>query len=251
MVNFTTMSLSDIVQELTIRLGKQRSEHLDYTTIVVCINRAIQEVCAATLQYKEWYYVKTLSVSDGDALPLDFLKVSRVICSHGTAYSEARYADPKEFNEVDYWKINGFNRSTNADPVYTIWGGLIYLSPSTRHQTGVAPNGYYYSTATVTGKLEYYAMPTQLAASSDAVAVPYDYWDYIILAALRRLGTYLSDPSMILNVQRDLGSVGQKILNRYMDIKKAEARQIDSFVEPVPPVVPVPPQEGEARVSLI
>lgn len=254
MVNFYEITLGDLYLEVVVRLGNQRNEHLDWTTITLFINRALQEVAISTLQYKEWYFTKTIDVTDGMALPLDYIKFTRVICNQTAGhYFEARYCDPKEFNALDYWKQTGWTRRTYENPIFTLWGSpvSIYLSPSTRTQTGTAPQGYYYVPSTVTGKLEYYTLPARLVNPTDAVQIPYDYFDYIVLATMRRVCSYVSDPQMLVSIQRELGGATQKIINRYSEVRKVERRQIDSFIEPVIPIVPPTSQEGEAKVSLV
>lgn len=265
MIGYSFMTLQQVYDDVIGRLDTHRiAENVDFSTIRRYVNRAIREIVALTLPYKDWAYVQTLDVQHRTILPQRFIKHVRVLLSADgqSPYNEARFVAPREFYTTTDWsRGNQLNRASLERPVFTIWAAQdvgdtgsrlrILLSPNTEYQTGTAPTGYQYYTDNVRGKMECYLAPADLVNGGESLPVPYEYEEIIILLTLMRVYAKTAQPELLQQIQGTLALQRQAILQRYSEKKRTEKRELDSFVEPVIPLVSSPGQEGEASKDLL
>jgi hypothetical protein len=224
-------------------MGKNRKvENIDWTTIVIMINRAIQETMINTLAYKQWSYYKTCVVSHGTSIPRDFIRQIRCLVSKTghPPFNEARHVQAEEFNNLHYWKKNVYwNSSSPSNPIYSFWGDnlqqFIMISPNTTYQTGTCPDGYVYNLHDMSGILEYYYMPADLVNNDGAVEIPFEYWELLILGVMRRIYLYQSEPIMIAAIQKETQAYSVNLENRFLGLRTSEKRVLDNFTEEVIP----------------
>ena len=147
MILYSSMTVREAIDEILDKVSQlQTATNLDYKTVWMFLNRARREVFARTIAYKDSSYVKTVSVTNGIALPADFTRKLRVILQDGAGeFVEARFVAPQE-----WWRLTNTARqhtvaaATPRFPVYTIWGSTNNVNDDNVH--------FYCWPQTLTGK---------------------------------------------------------------------------------------------------
>jgi hypothetical protein len=269
MILYKDIALKEFYNTIIMRMGKHRTEeNSDYITIVNFINASIKETMKTTMMYKDWAYISTISVQHKTILPRNFVKPIRVLVStNGEApYKEARMADPKEIYTVTDWRdLYSWNRATKQNPIYTIWGDRqmslsaqampsrlsIYLYPNTEYQTGTAPAGYIYHNYEVLGIMDCYLMPDNIFEDSDILSIPYEFIELVVLLTLARCLSKTTPINILTDIQQQVMVEQQRITSLFTKNRIAGKKQLTSYIEPVQPLVPPPPVQGEAPQVLV
>ncbi|KKN79174.1 hypothetical protein LCGC14_0341910 [marine sediment metagenome] len=258
MVSYSNITLGEVFHEVISAINKYRSGmNIDYTTITNFVNRAVIEVVTKTLPFKDWAYVSSVNVTNQMQLPVNYLKYQRVLLSEDGdyPYQEARYVDIREYYTLTNW-LNGhsWNRSSEEKPVFTIWGtGLrptIFLAPNTDYQTGIQPSGHIYDTINVSGILEYHPSPDKVSLATDRLPIPYEFEDMVILSTIMRMYAKIGASQLLQNTQMKFIEETSKISELFVEKRRTEKRELDSFVEPVVPLVAASEEPGELKGEL-
>jgi hypothetical protein len=267
MITYSNMTLKRCYDLVMLKATSHRTpENLDWGTVVKYINRAWKEVLIKTLPYKDWAYKLTTTITHGGLLPVSYLKGIRVLVSPtgNPPFTEARYVDAREYFTLSNWqRKQQWNACTVQNPIYTLWGHLpvapntdnqaevsIFLAPNTDHQTGVAPAGFSYETNNMAGIMEYYGIPIDLTTDGDILPVPYEFENLVVLLTLIRVFSKTADTNLMQSLQQQIGAETQKLLELYTEFKVNTKRELDSFVEPVPPFAPGVQDKGEIPNNL-
>lgn len=258
MVNYSYITLGKAIDDIVLRIGKHRiPENMDWQMLAHFVNHAVYEVLATTLPYKDWAYIESVAVSNGSALPREYLKYVRCLLSNNgeKPYREARYVDVREYYTTTDWnRGQQWNIGSEKNPIYTIWttGNVltIYLYPNTLNLTGTAPTNTVYPTADMSGILEYYSMPPFAVLPTDILRIPYEYEEIVILSAMTRVYYKTGALQQIVETQTKIMKEKQKVIKLIMEKRDTEKRQLDSFIEPVVPMVDQKPLEGEFKEVL-
>lgn len=253
MITYSSMTLGEVIDALFMKMERHRtSENFDWSSLRDYVNHAVREVLVNTLPYKEWAYNNVLDVTHGTTLPQTFIAPIRCMLSEDgdPPYTEARRVKPEEFYDLgDWYGGNTWARASTREPVYTMWGDNkqvnIYLYPNDQWETGSAPTGYTYYGADMSGKLECYLSPPQLTNSTDILPVPYDFEDLVILSALSRVFSRANDIMRLSHLQQRMQAEQQKLLKLYQAKLRLDKRELESYVEPLPPLVERGTEPGE------
>jgi hypothetical protein len=116
--------------------------------------------------------------------------------------------------------------------------------------TGTAPENLYYPTENMSGLLEYYQVPPKMTKDGDIMPIPYEYEELVILMALGKLLVNIGDIK-VEDLYKDIVGESDKIIERYLEKRRTEKRELDAFQEPVIPEVPPKPEQGEATQELV
>lgn len=257
MITYSSMTLGEVIDGMLSKAQRHRTNiNVDWATLASYVNNAAKEIMVSTLPYKEWAHNNVLDVTHGTLLPQRYMSHIRCMLSEDGSppYREARYVAPKEFYRVsDWYGQNKWAMASETRPVFTIWGEAnemnIYISPNDQWETGTAPTGYRYYGATYSGKLECYMSPPLMASETDILPIPYEFEDLLQLSALARLLARTGDYSRLDNLQRRIMAERQMAIEMFFEKRRTLKRELESFTEPVPPLVPPPPEEGELKDS--
>ena len=259
MIAYGNMTLQQAYDTVVMRLSRYRSAiNTDWSTIVRSINRAIREAVLMHLPYKEWVNNYTLAVTHRLVLPLNYLAPIRVLLSVNglPPYMEARRTDPREFYQINSWYgKNPWNQGVNFMPAYTIWGEVvlgikrqvIHVSPNADFETAAAPAGYAYNGVTMSGMMEYYAVPPFITLQTAVLPVAYEMEDLVVMLALERTLAKFGELNEVTQAHVLVEKEKARLVELYKEKKRTAKRELVSYVEPVPPVVQAPPQKDEAR----
>lgn len=260
MVSYSNITLGEVFHEVMSAMNKYRSGmNFDFASIANYVNRAVIEVVMKTLPFKDWAYTSSFNVTNRTQLPTNYLSYQRVLLSEdGNApYREARYVDIREYYSTTNW-LNGhsWNRSMVSKPIFTIWGTgrpsrpTILLSPNTEYQTGIQPSGFIYDTIDVSGILEYHPAPDKVLKSTDVLPIPYEFEDMVILSTLMRVYAKVGASELLQNVQVKFTTESTKISEMFIERRRTAKRELDSFIEPVVPLVAASEEQGELKGEL-
>lgn len=263
MMAYSNMTLQQAYDRIIMKLGNHRSNmNTDWGTIVKIVNRGLREVMVSTLPYKEWAYNNALSVSHRTVLPHEYLKHIRCMVSvtGQPPFIEARYVAPREYFKVNDWHgRNEWMQAVNLSPIYTIWSehdmlGLppqlkVFLSPNNQWETGTAPPGYRYNNMNVSGVLECYMVPPDVSDPADILPVPYEFEDMVILSATTRLLAKTTDMQRLVSMHKHIMREKANVMKRYEEKRRTERREMESYTEPVVPLVPHQTEPGELETG--
>jgi len=245
MITYSKLTYGDITREVLIRLNEWRTgiNYSDYE-IKHQINHAIREVMSKSLPYKDWAYKVTVAVTDGTAMPKDFIKQIRVILQNGTRNVEARYVTPQEFYKTSTPRY-GFNTGYLMQPIYTIWGVVDALGtlPEAQMLMKIRP-------ITLSGFMDCYIVQPFLYDDNVVVNVPFIYEQLVVLSALVKILGRSGDAEKISTLQRLYYEEKNKILKLVEEKNTNEKKELDSFVDAVPPRIPPQPEQGEMQKKL-
>ena len=245
MIAYSDITVEETISEIMIRMGRHRlNTNIDWITMLRYINRAIHEVMVKTLPYKRWAYMSQLVVADGTVLSNKLIGAVRLMISAtgDPPYVQARKVDAKEYYEVsDTNRKNMWTGKTNRNPVYTIWGSS--ATNPTEMVIYITPNTYI-------GILDCYIVPNDLTSQTDIIPIPYEFRNLVILSALSRVYAKTKDKMLIEEIRKEITEERNKITQLYMDMRMAKKRDLQSFVEPVVPLVEPQPEAGELKQKL-
>jgi hypothetical protein len=236
MINYAPMTLLQAYNEIVDRLGHYRNaENTDWGTIVKCVNRAVIEVCAKSLPYKDWAYITKLNIQDGTLLPREYMNYSRCLVQNLSGdLREARFVDVREYwNLTDPNRKHAWNMSLSQKPIFTIWG------------TGAPSRLTIYISPQADGLLEYHTIPNSLSQEADELPVPFEYQHYVVLSALTRVVSRFADLQYLVSIQKDIQGELVKMNIRHNETKTVKKRELDNFVEPQIPLAPPRQEPGE------
>lgn len=256
MIAYSQMTYGQAYDEVIMRLSTFRiAENVSYLNVVYAINHSIKEAMSLTLPYKDWAYTTTIDVANRTILPRQYLGHIRALLSAtGDApYKEARYVDPKEWwSTTDWYASINWTRAYGNNPIFTIWavgGNLTFFCyPNRDFQTGTAPytKRYVQAGEEVSGLLEYYHSPDELTLETDVISMPYEFEELIIMGAVWRLASKMLEQAMVQMLHEQLNAEKDKIMALVKEKMRTENRELDSFVEPVIPIIP--PQIDKTEV---
>jgi hypothetical protein len=264
-LQYSNLTAVEAYDEILMRLGRFRNAiSVDYDTVLNYLNWAVITTLSKSLPYKEWAYVGAMNVQHRTNMPLDYIGFIRVLVSDTglPPFREARYVAPKEYNQLVNWRQgHSWNQGFNHAPIFTMWADnvvtlttpsifSIYLYPNTEDVVGVQPSNLFYPIANVTGLLEYYQAPAFMANDTDRVPIPYEFEDIVIMTVVMRMLGNLGDVD-VSKMYMDITEETARVVQRYEEKKKADKRQLDAFQEPVIPLYPPQPQEGEIPQEMV
>ena len=258
------MTLRRLIDQVLVVTDKQRlNTNMDWDSLVVLANRAAKEVIVQTIPYKDWAYTSQINVGPvSTTLPQNYLKFIRVMLSPtGSApYYQARYVAVKEFHRLTNWnQAHDYNRSYEKNPIFTIWAQkdiagnnrlLCLVAPNQLDQTGTAPSWAEYDTSAYQGVMEYHLVP-EIVNPTDPIQVPYDYERLLVLKTLERVYQRTDAPMLFEETQRQITEERKRLVDLFLEKRRTEKRDLDSFTEPVIPFVQPQPQPGEAPERLV
>jgi hypothetical protein len=256
LIAYSQMTYGQAYDEVVLRLNNFRiAENVSYLNVVYALNHSIKEAMSLTLPYKDWAYTTTVGVVHRQALPRQYLGYIRVLLSAtGQApFAEARYVDPKEWwSLTDWYAANSWTKGLGTNPIFTVWAvngvPTFFCYPNTDFQTGTAPmySRYVLPTEQMSGLMEYYHSPDELILDTDVLNMPYEFEEFIILGAVWRVASKVLDEQLLQLIHQSLNAEKEKIYKLATEKKRTEKRDLDSFVEPVIPLVP--PQQDKTEV---
>ena len=251
----------ELYNEVIWRLSKYRTrENLDYDNVMKYVNNAIKELYVLLLPYREYAYHSSLTVQHLDTLPTGFYKHIRLIMNvreldPATGYVEARYVTPREYYTITDWnRGQDWNRSRVTNPVFTFWNegqsssnGI--LSPDLV-QIMISPNLSLAEpspviTANLTGTLEYYGLPADLVAETDALDLPSMFEEFVITAAVNRFLFKAVPGKDVENYIKSLQEQKASFKQRMDVLEYNVKRELDNFLVPVAPYKMVEALPGE------
>lgn len=242
-LSYTTITLNQIYQEVRNRLSRyDKIESLDFDLVRRYINRAVQSVMYMTLPYKGWEYIEQVPVVINTVLPARFIKQVRMLLSESgnPPFVEARYVDPREYFSVTNNQRGQLWNIANIDnPVYTIWAD----NQPSRLEVTITP-------ATYEGVLECHMMPPEMTALTDFVAIPFEFYELVVLEALQRCIAKAEYNQYIQIISAEIQQERQKMIELFIEKRQAEKRELDSFIEPVIPLVGPREPEGSLQKNL-
>lgn len=235
MIQYAKITVRRLIDEVVIRLGDHRSDiNLDWRTLIKYVNHAVREVASIIMPYESESFLKRIDgISNGDSIPREFVRASRLIVEKETdVFYEARDVDIKEyFNVTNDINVHTFNHSYDYAGIYTFWGQADTTSVPIDFRIYVYPES-------LTGILDYYAMPDEITADTDIVPIPEEYVELVIYGTMQRVFARTTLHTQIMEVQRRMVAEKMKIYEKYIELRQKEKRELDSFVEPVVPFVP-------------
>jgi hypothetical protein len=181
-------------------------------------------------------------------------------------YNEARYVDPREYYSLTDWQQNvSYLKCTVLNPIYTMWGqvlntnpigvpadGTIYIGPNTDNLLGtVSPDYDYPEVDSMSGYMDCILAPLPLVNTTDVIGVPYDYENLVILSTLARVFSKFGEVSILKTLHLKINEEKGRISKLYQESQFTKKRDLDIFVEPVPPLSPLPDTPGELKDRLV
>ena len=249
MIPYSRMTAMQVFEEVLLRLGSIRNgANFDWGTFLHALNHTIDEVLMYTLPLKDWAYTSTIQVTDNMVLSPMFIEPIRVLLSAGGTppYTEARRVDVREWSTIVNWQQNkhAWNQSNSIRPVYMIWGNVLYLHPTTMW-------GEPITVAQFAGMMDCYMYLPRITTGNQVVRIPYDFEELVIMNVMARLLFKLDDTQAMPELNAAIQSERQKLIALYMQRRQAEARVLESFVEPKLPLVPPQDTPGELPNRLV
>ena len=190
MTPVTSMTLGDVVAQMDMRSGRALTEHnAGWGALVNYVRDARRDLFIRTHPYSEWAHRQTLTVTNGTAIPNNFIRPTRLVVWETagiiTTNSEARRVDPREWHKVTSpSRSMSFTGATLKNPIYMIWVNAVDgpTWANTNMLMWLYPvNG--------TGQLDYVASyaDADLIESTDLVMVPVLFETLLCDMALLRL----------------------------------------------------------------
>lgn len=240
MIIYSPMIVREAIDKALAQVSQyQTGINLDYKTVWRFLNNARREMYARVIPFKDFAFIRSISISNNTALPADFTKIVRVMLrSPGGQLIEARRAAPKE-----WWRVTNIARPHTVDqasqgsPVYTLWGAR-----NTPTEDRVI---FYCSPASMTGVLEYYASygDLPLDVNGDPVDtatlnVPYEFENLIISSVLERIYAKIGEKELLARTFKDVQSEIVRLRKVFTAQKTTEGINLNSLVDPEPSRTP-------------
>lgn len=247
MIPYNKTRIQDLMNEVQVRLRNFVNPYnFDQEYLLTQIINAIRFSGFQFLPYKVWAFVDKIYVSHRTALPLTFIAPIRLTLVEPKV--EARYVDFREYFQLTCWRHkHSWNRPSPNNPIYTITGEnyqkVIYIAPNRDYQTGNPPPGFeYYNGPDLIGVLEFHAIPDYNALTETSFfPLPEEFKEGVILEACIRILSKVADTHLLLNLHKNLIDFKSHLWNSYVQKLGTEYREMDEFVEQIPPFVS-PPQ---------
>lgn len=247
MIAYNKYTLQQLIDEVIIRLGGHRSaENVDWLTLATYINQGLEETMMAVMPLKEWAFTTSIEVQHLDVLDVNFIAPIRVLVSKTgqPPYQEARRIDVKEwFTIQNTEQRQQWNQSTYENPTYMVWGRVLYLHPSTTWDPTIP--------TTISGIMDCYTIPPRVYTPNGTLLMPYEYEELIILLAVERVLSRTMDNELLGELTQAIQRERNNVIEQYMKRQHAQKRTLESFVEPVAPLVQPKPEAGELPNKLV
>jgi hypothetical protein len=269
MVAYSNMTLMQTYHRVMDLIQAYRTvENIDWYSLVNDMNRAIKETIMTTLPYKQWMNVSSINIAHLQVLPRNFIRPIRLITSAngGPPFIEARYVKPAEyFNLTDWQSSNPWNRCSLVNPLYTLFGQefqatlpngtptalTMYIAPNQTHYQSPVITNNTPQVASMSGILDCYLMPPDIRLSTDTLPIPYECENMVIMLTAIRVLSKIGDIQPLQSIYQKVLSERKVILAAFKEQIRTEKRELDSFVEPITPLVEAPPQPGEYQMKLV
>ena len=223
-IAYSNITLKQIYDEVILRLAHHRNEvNVDFLFVARMINRAIKEIIAWTLPYKDWSYVSDIVVSNGSGLGRSYIKFINVLLSTdgATDLRDARYADATEFNSLtNAYTAHSWNLALEFDPIFTIW------SEGTQSELKI-----YTAPSTFSGIMQAYYFPSDYYSPTDVLPIPYEYEDLLVSNALQRILLKTTNIVTASQLTKFIERDKMKIIQQFIEKKKTEEVELRSFTE--------------------
>lgn len=231
MIAYKIPTYGDIVEEVTYRLGSHIANmNTDTETIIIMVNRSIQEIYSKILPYKDWSIRSQLSIKNGDWLTENYKSIERVVVYDDNILEqrEARHVAVKEFYSLAIdtnWQI--WNKCNNDRPIYTIYGNKLYIAPLL--------NGIYGDPTDdgVSGKnaiVDCYIVPVFTENMTDKMLLPVEFKELIVLSAMNRILFKTSDRSQLYTLFGAMNNLESDLFNAYRQHGVTQKQTLDTFV---------------------
>jgi hypothetical protein len=245
--------VQDVWEETLIRVeGLREGENMDLGTFMRQLNWAVREVYLDTLGYKGWTYKESATnLRNGDRIDRRFLESIRVLVSESGedgSFFEARYADPREFftvtSTLDYPQIWGRGRSLS--PIYTLWGNRDYITAIGQPQLFI-----YFQPDTLIGMMDAYMAPPEVNSFVDVVPIPNDFIEYFMQNVIVRILTVIGRVSEAQDIVENINQTRASFKSKHQERQTLQKRKLESFVQPIHPIVPPKEEPGEVPNKLV
>lgn len=231
MIAYKYPTYGDIVEEVMYRLGSHISGmNTDTETIIIMVNRSIQEIYSKILPYRDWAIRSQLDIKNGDWLTENYKSIERVVVydSDVSEQREARRVAVKEFYSLAMdtnWQL--WNRCNNDRPIYTIYGNKIYIAPLL--------NGAYGDPTAdgADGKkaiVDCYMVPVFTENLDDKLLLPAEFKELIVLSAMNRILFKTSDRSQLYTIFGQINNIEMDLYNAYKQHTVTQKQTLDTFV---------------------
>lgn len=264
MIQYSRLTLQQVIDEALQTTAQHRTaQNLDWTTVAFFVNRAVQEALSKTLPYKYWTYVSTINIPTnpfvlpngsivGGIPQSKYIDKIRLMVNYNEEepyWTEARYADAKEFFSVSDWKLrHNWNKATYDNPVFTIWGSFntiqpiatLYIAPYDNTVFGNLPSvvpqgkGWFPNQSPINAYLDCYLMPPDLMNPNDILPIPYEFEGLIILYTIIRILSKLGVNDKLQDNLKNAISEQKRIFEIFANRLNLNKKVIESFVDTKP-----------------
>lgn len=219
--------------------------NFDNEYLLIQVIQAIRYSEFFLLPHKVWAFKDTIEVTHKSILPTTLVAPIKLTITNDNV--EARYVDFREYYQLTNWRYqHSWNRPTQKYPIYTITGlnknKVIFIAPNNDFQTGVAPPGFnYYNGPQLVGVLEFYSVPNFNSLNENSLfPLPDEFRKIVVLDVSLRVLSKVADREKLLNLHKDLLEIKTNMWNNYVTQLANERKEMDNFVEQVPPFVSPP-----------
>jgi len=248
MIQYNKYTVQQLFDEVILRLGENRNaENIDYLTVAYYLNEALEEIMINFYPIKDWAFFTTILVANQQFLSPRFIKHVRLLLSANgqPPYVEARKIDVREWYSIINRDMRQFwNMGTYDNPVYMIWGNVIYLYPTNFWNANDATQG------NVSGVLDCYMFPVRVFNPNSMLNIPYEFEELLLLLALEKVVTRILPMAQKPKYLQQITAQKSIFIQQYLSSRHAEKRHLASFVAPEVPLVPAPAEAGELQSRL-
>lgn len=195
---FTKGAIRGLVKQQCLTYRAQTK--LDDRTIDLCIQRATDDIFAASVNSREWLFRKTASFADGDPLPSDFYMFANHAVDGSVTPVPASYIDAKE---IGMRKTNKWDLATATSISYYTTDQTIKILPA--------------ASAPLT--VSYYFRPTNLAdptvVDGTNSSIPDELKMLLMVGAARWCYQMLYDEAAALELSTEERQMAQSSIDLY------------------------------------
>ncbi len=250
MINYGGVRLRDAIDEILNRVNSYRNGfNIDYFSLVQIVNTALMDTISILLPVYGHNYIARFNVVNGQFLGPNFIKPHRVLIQKSAVdpLREARYVNSREYNALVNWETaHSWNVAIEDNPVYTIYGLVFYATTQPMSNIDIISN------TTAQGIMEAYIYPDVLQETQSNVVLPisYEYIDLFYSIALLKLLMHADEKGELSYLLQNIQKIKGELYQRKKEKELTEARQLESFVEPRVPFVPLQATPGEVAPKL-
>ncbi len=255
MITYTKHTVNDAMQDVLLRVRSYVNEYnIDHSHLFSAVMRATKKIANLVSSQTKTSFINTVTgLTNFSVLPLDFVEPTRLLVTitinGNSSLYEARYINIREWFSLSFWdRRHSWNYGGATQPVYT-WvvdanrNKILYLAPDNFWD----PN----FTGTTNATLDYFAFPNEMAFwPTSPLPIPEEFYELMILEAVEIFLSLTSDNYYLLNNHKKLIEDKKSLLSKFIQQIIESKRELDSFVEPVPPLVNPPPVTGELPQNL-